>query len=89
LNKNNRGFEQDNSDLQTESQAAKLAVIAGAITTFGDALATMAAVLAIEEARQEKNDSVDNNSVQKQIDYLSLEMERLKRQMKKLTPPRS
>ena len=89
MNKNNRGFEQDNSDLQTESQAAKLAVIAGAITTFGDALATMAAVLAIEEARQEKNDSVDNNSVQKQIDYLSLEMERLKRQMKKLTPPRS
>jgi len=89
LNKNNKRFEQDNSDLQTESQAAKLAVIAGAITTFGDVLATMAAVLAIEEARQEKNDSVDNNSVQKQIDYLSLEMERLKRQMKKLTPPRS
>ena len=89
MNKNNKRFEQDNSDLQTESQAAKLAVIAGAITTFGDVLATMAAVLAIEEARQEKNDSVDNNSVQKQIDYLSLEMERLKRQMKKLTPPRS
>lgn len=39
LNRNNLRFEQDNPDLQTDSQADKLAVIAGAITTFGDALA--------------------------------------------------
>jgi hypothetical protein len=88
LNRNNLRFEQDNPDLQTDSQADKLAVIAGAITTFGDALATMAALLAIEEARQEKNDGGDNKSMQKQIDYLTSEMEQLKRQMKKLTPLR-
>ncbi|MGA3602960.1 hypothetical protein [Lysinibacillus agricola] len=48
MNKN-----QDSQNQQTDSQSAKLAVIAGAITTFGDALANIAAVLAIEEERQE------------------------------------
>ena len=71
----------DSQNLQTDSESAKLAVIAGVITTFGDALATLAAVLAIEEARQEQGDTGANKNMQKQIDYLTSEIEKIKRQM--------
>ena len=86
LNNNNFRFDQD--ILQTDSQAAKLAAIAAAIVTLGDGLATVAVLLAIEEARQEQSDSGDSKNMQKQINYLTSEMEELKRQMKKLTPTR-
>ena len=72
---------QDSQNLQTDSESAKLAVIAGVITTFGDALATLAAVLAIEEAREEKNGNGNNKNMQKQIDYLTSEFEKLKKQV--------
>ena len=72
---------QDNQNLQTDSESAKLAVIGGAITTLGDALTTMAAALAIEEARQEQGKTGDNKNIQKQIDYLTSEIEKIKRQM--------
>ncbi|SDM72063.1 hypothetical protein SAMN05518871_10283 [Psychrobacillus sp. OK028] len=81
MNKNNLNFRQDNPDQQTESQAAKLAVIATAITTFGDALATIAAVLALEESRQNNSDSSDNKNLQKQIDHLNDEIKYLKKQI--------
>jgi hypothetical protein len=84
-NQNGQNLQTDSQNLQTDSQSAKLAVIAGAITTFGDALSTMAAVLAIEEARQEQGDTGDNKNMQKQIDYLTSEIEKIKRQM---NPPR-
>ena len=75
----------DSQNLQTDSESAKLAVIAGVITTFGDALATLAAVLAIEEAReevrQEQGNTGDNKNMQKQIDYLTSELDKIKRQM--------
>ncbi|MEK3886864.1 hypothetical protein [Bacillus sp. FSL K6-3431] len=51
---NNKNFGQNGQNLQPEGQAAKLAVIAGTITTLGDALATIAAILAIEESQQKK-----------------------------------
>lgn len=85
---NNNNSRSDQGILQTESQSAKLAVIAGAITTLGDGLATVAALLAIEEARQEQSDTRDSKNMQKQIDDLSSEMEDLKRQIRRLTPPR-
>ena len=72
---------QDSQNFQTDSESAKLAVIAGVITTFGDALATIAAVLAIEEARQEQSSNGDSKNMQKQIDHLTSEMEKIKRQM--------
>lgn len=84
LKKNNlfhNSGNQDKQNLQTDSQSAQLAVIAGVITTFGDALATLAAVLAIEEAREEKNGIGNNNNMQKQIDYLTSEFEKLKKQV--------
>lgn len=69
---------------QTDSQSAKLAVIAGAITTLGDVLATMASMLAIEEARQEQSENVNignSKSMQKQLDYLTSEIEKIKKQI--------
>lgn len=66
-----------NQNLQADSESAKLAVIAGAITTFGDALSTMAAVLAIEEARQEQSNTGDSKNMKKQIDYLTSEIEKI------------
>lgn len=81
LSKNNFNFEQDNSDLQSDSQAAKIAVIAGAISTFGDALATLSAILAIEEERQEKSGTSDNRNLQKQNDNLTYEIQKIKNQI--------
>ena len=81
LKKNNlfhNSGNQDKQNLQTDSQSAQLAVIAGVITTFGDAIATLAAVLAIEEAREEQN---GNGNMQQQIDYLTSEFEKLKKQV--------
>lgn len=66
---NNNNLWSDQNNLQTDSQASKLAVIAGAI-------------------RQEKSDTEDSKDMQKQIDYLSSEMEELKRQMNRMTSPR-
>lgn len=84
LKKNNlfhNSGNQDKQNLQTDSQSAQLAVIAGVITTFGDAIATLAAVLAIEEAREEQNGNGNNENMQQQIDYLTSEFEKLKKQV--------
>ncbi|WP_274307740.1 hypothetical protein [Solibacillus daqui] len=65
-----------------DNDAAKLAVIAGLITTLGDGLATIAAIMALEESQQ-SNNSNDNNSIkiaelEKQVQYLTKELNRLK-----------
>ncbi|WP_342440690.1 hypothetical protein MHB40_13490 [Lysinibacillus sp. FSL K6-0057] len=80
--KNNKGNR--NSDgMESVSQAAKLAVIAGAITTLGDALATIAAGLALEdELKENESNSNDINKLQKQIDELNYEMKQLKRMLR-------
>jgi len=83
LNKNNMNFGHNvpNNTLP-ENFSAKLAVIASAITTFADALATVSAVLALEESiksdetdakNQEfhKNQEIQLIKMQKQIDYLT------------------
>ncbi|OAH57754.1 MULTISPECIES: hypothetical protein [Bacillaceae] len=80
MNKNNLNNNQkgQNSSLP-ENYADKLAVIASVITTFGDALATVAAVLALEEAAnsntQDQRSQSDRDQqlirMQKQIDYLT------------------
>ena len=44
-------------------------------------MTTMATALAIEEARQVQNDTGDNINMQKQIDYLTSEIEKIKKQM--------
>ena len=86
LHKNNSYNENpDNQTDYTVSESAKLAVVSGLLVTFGDALATLAAVLAIEEAREEarqvQSNNGDNKNMQKQIDHLTSEIEKIKRQM--------
>lgn len=57
---NNKAVHHHKQNPKKENQAAKLAVIAGAITTLGDALATIAAGMALEEelykGESEQND---------------------------------
>lgn len=91
--RNNNG--NNNNELNTvlqgyENNAGKLAVIAGIVTTLGDALATMAAVLALEEAQQAAQSGNRNGNggngvsmdqfkeLEKQVRYLTKEMNKLK-----------
>ena len=89
MSRNNNG--KNNNELNeflqgNENNAAKLAVVAGIITTLGDALATMAAVLAVEEAQSQSGNGNGNNGVsmdrfkelEKQVYYLTKEMNKLK-----------
>lgn len=70
------------SDIENDS--AKLAVIAGIITTFGDGLATIAAIMALEASElAQSNTSNDSNSnkideLEKQVQYLTRELNKLK-----------
>ncbi len=80
--KNNKGY-RNSEGAESVSQAAKLAVIAGAITTLGDALATIAAGLALEDELQENQGKKnDIDKLQKQIDDLNYEMKQLKRMLR-------
>ncbi|QFF98872.1 hypothetical protein PB01_08515 [Psychrobacillus glaciei] len=76
----NKSFGQNGQNLQTESHAEKLAVIGEAIAKIGDAIASIAAVLALEEP-PEKGDNDEYKSMQKEIDHLTAENERLKNQL--------
>ena len=67
-----------------ETTAAKLAVLGGLLSTFGDAISTMAAVLALEELQQTQNNSDNNNNdkiseLEKQIKYLTEEVNQQKK----------
>ncbi|MBB3108818.1 hypothetical protein FHS18_000870 [Paenibacillus phyllosphaerae] len=73
---------------QPEGYAAKLAVVAGLVTTFGDILATWAATLALEEAamtdlQDQANARMQEErllQMQKQIDELSAQVKQLTKQ---------
>ncbi|AVK97103.1 hypothetical protein FCT18_05800 [Lysinibacillus sphaericus] len=71
-----------------ENDAAKLAVIAGIITTLGDVLATIAAIMALEEAQKSNNNNNNNNNsnkideLEKQVQYLTKELHKLKHSRK-------
>ncbi|MEK3727242.1 MULTISPECIES: hypothetical protein [Lysinibacillus] len=80
--KNNKGY-RNSEGIESVSQAAKLAVIAGAITTLGDAIATIAAGLALEdELKENESNSNDIDKLQKQIDELNYELKQLKRMLR-------
>ena len=70
-------------DIQTPLaiQAAELAIVGAAITTLGDTISTISAILALEAERQEQNDQQTNKNTQKQINYLTSELEKLKKQV--------
>ncbi|SEP18249.1 hypothetical protein [Paenibacillus sp. OV219] len=86
MNKNNSNSG-DNSQISKEKYAAKLTIIAGAIVTLGDFLALVAAALEVEEiaseelqSQQDKSNQEDRMlSMQKQIDYLTIQLSNFKK----------
>jgi len=81
------GKKSDNSvqDLNPDIQAAELAVIAGLLTTLGDGIATIAAVLALQEAEKSsqssnnRDASFDLGNIQKRLDSLERDMKHIKK----------
>jgi hypothetical protein len=71
-----------NSD-NNETIVAKLAVLGGLLSTLGDAISTMSAVLALEELQQTQNNDNDNShrisELEKQIKYLTKEIDQQKK----------
>ncbi|MGE7924866.1 translation initiation factor 2 [Viridibacillus arvi] len=86
---NNNSLGQDNGN-DLSLQAAELLVLGVAITTIGESISTISAFLALEAERQkinnEKKDKEGNKNMQKQIDYLTTELEKLKYQVNKQKP---
>ncbi|GGA46064.1 hypothetical protein [Psychrobacillus lasiicapitis] len=82
---NSGSINQNNQDSNKAISAAELAVLGALFTTFGDVLATIAAVLALEE---ERKDDGDNNDLQKQIDDLTNEVKKLKKHINNDKPRR-
>lgn len=66
-----------------ENDAAKLAVIAGLITTLGDGLSTIAAMMALEEAQSQQSNT-NNNSYSNKIDELEKQVQYLTKELNKL-----
>ncbi len=77
---NRENINQNNQDSNTAISAAELAFIGELVTTLGDVISTAAAVLALEEERKEQS---DNKNMQKQIDDLTTEFEKIKKQLNK------
>lgn len=71
---NNDQKSQDSNEIST----LELAVWGELFTTLGDVLSTISAVQALKEQQQEQN---SNNNMQKQIDDLTNEVKKLKKQM--------
>ncbi|QPQ35961.1 MULTISPECIES: translation initiation factor 2 [unclassified Lysinibacillus] len=77
-----------------EIDAAKLAVLAGIFSTLGDGLATISAIMALEGAQESNNNNSNNNNnnndgnsnkideLEKQVQYLTKELNKLKNSRK-------
>lgn len=81
-------FEEDES-----GQAAKLDVIGSIITIIGESISTYAAVLAIEEEKNRKNNTPNNDvlvselkEMKEQIQYLTNEIQSLKKNQNRGSP---
>jgi hypothetical protein len=81
--KDSESIDQNNQDSNTVIRAAELAVVGELLSTLGDVISRIADVLALEE---ERHGQKDNKSLQKQIDYLTIEIEKLKKQKKMAKP---
>ena len=76
-------FEGKQSDHFDGTDATTLAIIGGSIQTFGDVVATMAAVRAIEELQNKKRNK-DPDTTQNKIKELERENKYLKAELSKL-----
>ncbi|MGE7985550.1 translation initiation factor 2 [Lysinibacillus fusiformis] len=85
MNENKKRFGQGDRNLAL--QAAELAVVGEVLSTLGDTISTFSAILALEAEVQEKDETENNNKyMQKQIDYLTTELEKLKNIVNKQYP---
>lgn len=89
MNKNNKRLGQaDQNELSL--QAAELAVVGEVFSIIGDTISAISAILALEVEQQQQNEKEnnkkDNNNMQKQIDYLTTELEKLKHQVNRQHP---
>ncbi|MFJ8067101.1 hypothetical protein ACIQYS_21230 [Psychrobacillus sp. NPDC096426] len=75
--KDSESVDQNNQNSNTVIRAAELAVVGELLSTLGDVISRIAEVLASEEERHGQN---DNKKIQKQIDYLTNEIKKLKKQ---------
>lgn len=82
---NSGSINQNNQDSNKAISAAELAVLGELVSTFGDVISTISAVLALEEERKEQ---MDNNNLQKQIDHLANEVKKLKKHINNDKPRR-
>jgi hypothetical protein len=75
-----------NPSSNNETTVAKLAVLGGLLSTLGDGISTLAAVLALEELQKTQNNSNNNNDriseLEKQIKYLTKEINQQKNRRK-------
>lgn len=81
--KDSDSIDQNNHDSNTVFRAAELAVVGELLSTLGDVISKIATVLELEEERHGLN---DNKDMQKQIDYLTIEFEKLKEQINRGKP---
>jgi len=82
---NRENIDQNNQDSNAVIRASELAVIGELVSTLGDVISTIAAVLALEEERQEKSETIN---MQKQIDNLTNEVRKIKKQINNDKPSR-
>lgn len=76
--KNRRNNDQNNQGSNEIIRASELALIGELVTTLGYIISTTASVLALEEERQGNG---DNKNMQKQIDDLTNEVRKIKKQI--------
>ncbi|SER79220.1 hypothetical protein [Psychrobacillus sp. OK032] len=81
--KDSESNNQNNKDSNTVIRAAELAVVGELLSTLGNVISRIASALEVEEERHGQN---DNKDMQKQIDYLTIELERLKKQINRGNP---
>ncbi|USK54214.1 hypothetical protein LIS82_22005 [Cytobacillus solani] len=82
---NNSDSNSEQNDTSSELSSLKLALIAAAITTIGDGIATIAALTAIDEAKiAEKNDSKAQKDLDEKLLKMQRQIDRLSREMSKI-----
>ncbi|MFE8697925.1 hypothetical protein ACFYKT_16410 [Cytobacillus sp. FJAT-53684] len=83
MNNSDSNSEQNNTS--SELSSLKLALIAAAITTIGDGIATIAALTAIDEAKiAEKKDSKAQKDLDEKLLKMQRQIDRLSREMSKM-----
>ncbi|MFJ7736677.1 hypothetical protein ACIQ2D_10060 [Lysinibacillus sp. NPDC097287] len=91
MNKNNKRVGQGDQN-ELSIQAAELAVVGEVFSIIGDTISAISAILALEAEQQEQNEKEnsmkDNKNMQKQIRYLTTELEKLKHQVNRQRPRR-